>query len=150
MGDKDPRAVPPLVLQAIRFGLGDVDFRQRVSRVWFRPYEDLDAWHAEFDCGDYGFALAVGESGGCGAFAAVAGQLQDALGHASDSSSYQPTCGLHDHPATPGCIGGQALWRCPRGDDWSARIGSIRSPPRFVEPESAVRPTEFGLRVDWA
>jgi hypothetical protein len=150
---------PPVSLrEAVRLALGDIDAGQHVAWVWFNAMsDDLDAdeatgWNIHYSGatgGIGGFGAAIADGRECEMFVAIADQLQDHLGDDLDSSTYRPPCAIHDHPAVPACVDGQARWCCRRGyDAWSAPIGSLGLPPRLV-PVCDEREPRFRLRVVW-
>jgi hypothetical protein len=143
----DGDGVPELV-DALRLALGDVDRNHEIASLWVTT--EPDRWTINYggvgdDFGRGGFG--IGRRDACEVLASIADQLRDHLGDDLDSTSWGPYCAVHDHPAVPLCVNGQARWCCPaQSDVWSAPIGSLGQPLTLIEESSGRR---LRLRVSW-
>ena len=152
----EPGAVPTALLEATRRALGDIDAKRQVASIEYAHIPDPEgegSWHVYLSRDDgpgfSGFGVPAEQVSHCELLVWLADALQDDLGDDLDSASFRPLCGIHDHPAVPRCVNGEARWCCRAAcDAWSAPIGTLGAAPMLV-PAARATPRHDRVRVVW-
>lgn len=120
-------AAPALLTNAVALALADLeepsDGLVRVELEELEPGSWLTT--AEFADTGAGNAVAIDELSDSEVVARVAEVLQQAF--IERAREARPPCPGHEHPMVAAVQDGQAIWRCPAGEDTTIPIGSYRN-----------------------